>query len=139
MAAQSKLTLSRLIALASIIPSLALVVLGLVIGTQHGGIFWLLSLVLFALSGLMIWKSVEYYKRPSRAASADILTLFSLGVYGAVSSWLRSAYPDASGIPSRLGIGSENTEGVIMLGALVVAWTIHRILKKLFVDSKIQQ
>jgi hypothetical protein len=67
----------------------------------------------------------------------DILTVFSLFIFGAVASALRKSSPDAWGIPRRLGIPADNAELVRALISLLIAWAIHRVLKKRLVDGAV--
>ena len=125
-----RLTIFRALALLGFLPGLGVIALGLSIGTSQGGLFWLATAAFVVFGGLLIWKSVQYFWRPSRPAAADLLTVLSLVVFGLILSSLRKNFPDAWGIPDRLGIGRENAEGVRMLLALLIAWVLHRALKK---------
>jgi len=112
-----RLRIFRALALLCIIPGLGVMMLGLGIGLQGGGPFWLLAATLVFFGGLLIWRTVEYFKQPSRPAAADLLTVLSLVIFSVISSSLRKSFPDAWGVPDKLGIGRDNADGVIMLVA----------------------
>ena len=125
-----RLRIFRALALLCIIPGLGFMILGLGIGLQGGGLFWLLAATLVFFGGMLIWRTVEYFKQPSRPAAADLLAVLSLVFFSVISSSLRKSFPDAWGVPDKLGIGRDNADGVIMLVALLIVWTVHRILKQ---------
>jgi drug/metabolite transporter (DMT)-like permease len=117
-------------ALLVMIPGLGVILLGLAIGLRKGGLFWLLAAALVFVGGLLIWKSVKYFRQTDRPAAADLLAVFSWVSFGMGAALLKKfSLPLIDGL-DRLGVGSENFDILRTVVAGVIAWTVHRILKR---------
>jgi len=132
-----RLTILRLLALLVILPGVSILFFAITLGINLGGLAWLLTAVLVLLGCMFVAIPIRFLKRPSNGVASDILTVFSLFIYGVVFSALQKASPDAWGIPNKLGISADNTGLVGMLIALLMAWAIHRVLKKRLLEGAI--